>query len=43
VPLPEQGGFGGFIERVAERSFGAAFPMFRAADPALERAEGPGR
>ena len=41
MPLPEQRGFGGFIERVAERSFGAAFPMFREADPALERAEGP--
>jgi uracil-DNA glycosylase len=43
VPLPEraEGGFGGFIERVAERSFGAAFPMFREADPALERADGP--
>jgi uracil-DNA glycosylase len=41
VPLPEQGGFGSFIERVAERSFGAAFPMFREADPAHERAEGP--
>jgi hypothetical protein len=37
--LPEA--FGSFIERVAERSFGAAFPMFRAADPALERGEGP--
>ena len=42
MPLPEAGrGFGGFIERVAERSFGAAFPMFREADPALERADGP--
>ena len=41
MPLPESGGFGGFIERVAERSFGAAFPMFRLADPALERADGP--
>ena len=41
MPLPKQGGFGGFIERVAERSFGVAFPMFRLADPALERADGP--
>jgi uracil-DNA glycosylase len=39
APLPEA--FASFIERVAERSFGAAFPMFRSADPALERSEGP--
>ncbi len=32
-----------FIESVAERSFGAAFPMFREADPALEHADGPQR
>ena len=42
VPLPERWVRGGFIERVAERSFGAAFPMFREADPALERADGAG-
>jgi uracil-DNA glycosylase len=41
VPLPDEGGFGGFIERLAERSFGTAFPMFRQSDPAVERAEGP--
>ena len=41
MPLPEQGGFERFVERVAERSFGAAFPMFREADPELERADGP--
>jgi hypothetical protein len=40
-PLPDNDGFGGFIERVAERSFGAAFPMFREADAALERPGGP--
>jgi Uracil DNA glycosylase superfamily len=34
-------GFAGFIESVAERSFGAAFPMFRDADPALECADAP--
>jgi uracil-DNA glycosylase len=33
--------FADFIESVAARSFGAAFPMFREADPALECAEGP--
>jgi uracil-DNA glycosylase len=33
--------FAGFIERVAELSFGSAFPMFREADPALERADAP--
>ncbi len=38
MPLPD---FGGFVERVAERSFGTAFPMFRAADPALERRDAP--
>jgi hypothetical protein len=41
VRLPDPGGFAGFIESVAERSFGAAFCMFRDADPALERADGP--
>jgi hypothetical protein len=41
VRLPDQGGFAGFIESVAERSFGAAFCMFRDADPALECADGP--
>ena len=35
------GGFADFIETVAERSFGAAFCMFRDADPSLERDEGP--
>jgi uracil-DNA glycosylase len=39
VPPPE--GFARFIESVAERSFGAAFPMFREADPALERVDAP--
>jgi uracil-DNA glycosylase len=42
VPLPE-GAFGAFVERVAERSFGAAFAMFREADPALECADAPAR
>lgn len=41
MPPPDEGGFAGFIESVAERSFGAAFCMFRDADPALERAGGP--
>lgn len=41
MPPPESGHFAGFIESVAARSFGAAFPMFREADPALECAEGP--
>jgi uracil-DNA glycosylase len=41
VPAPPPEGFRGFIERVAERSFGTAFPMFREADPALECAEAP--
>jgi uracil-DNA glycosylase len=41
VHRPE--GFTTFIEEVAERSFGAAFCMFREADPALEHAEGPER
>ena len=40
MPPPEPG-FAGFIESVAERSFGAAFCMFRDADPSLERDEGP--
>ena len=43
MPLRKRGagGFADFIESVAERSFGAAFCMFRDADPALERDEGP--
>jgi hypothetical protein len=32
--------FAGFIEDVAERSFGAAFCMFREVDPVLEHADG---
>ena len=36
-------GFAGFIESVAERSFGTAFCMFREADPELEHLEGPAR
>jgi uracil-DNA glycosylase len=40
-PLPEAGGFRDFIETVAQRSFGAAFCMFRDADPSLERGHGP--
>ena len=39
MPLPEAD-FAGFVESVAERSFGAAFRMFREADPALECADG---
>ncbi|MDX6541192.1 MAG: hypothetical protein QOI71_2802, partial [Gaiellales bacterium] len=39
--LPGGPGFGAFVERVAERSYGTAFCMFREADPALERAEAP--
>jgi uracil-DNA glycosylase len=42
VPRPEAG-FAGFIESVAERSFGTAFCMFREADPALECADAPAR
>jgi uracil-DNA glycosylase len=38
VPRPD---FAAFIESVAERSFGAAFCMFRDADPALERPDAP--
>jgi len=34
-------GFARFIESVAARSFGAAFPMFREADPALECVDAP--
>jgi hypothetical protein len=34
-------GFARFIESVAERSFGTAFPMFREADPALECSDAP--
>jgi hypothetical protein len=44
VPLPDApggAGFAAFVERVAERSYGSAFCMFRDADPALECAEGP--
>jgi uracil-DNA glycosylase len=41
VPRPDPADFAGFIESVAARSFGAAFCMFREADPALECAEGP--
>ena len=44
APRPRSGtagGFRDFIERVAERSFGAAFCMFRDADPSLERDGGP--
>jgi uracil-DNA glycosylase len=33
--------FGAFVERVAERSYGTAFPIFRSADPALECVEAP--
>jgi uracil-DNA glycosylase len=40
VPLPDAG-FAGFVDRVAERSYGAAFCMFREADPALECREAP--
>jgi hypothetical protein len=43
-PLPDApggAGFAAFVERVAERSYGAAFCMFREAAPALERAEAP--
>jgi uracil-DNA glycosylase len=40
VPLPDAG-FAGFVERVAERSYGAAFCMLREADPALECREAP--
>ncbi|MDX6619337.1 MAG: hypothetical protein QOK36_1723 [Gaiellales bacterium] len=39
--LPGGAGFGAFVERVAERSYGTAFCMFREADPVLERAEAP--
>ncbi len=35
--------FAAFIEGVAQRSFGAAFCMFREADPALEHPAGPER
>ena len=41
--MPEPEGFAAFIESVAERSFGAAFPMFREADPALEQPDGAAR
>jgi uracil-DNA glycosylase len=41
APLPEARDFRDFIESVAERSFGAAFCMFRDADPSLERGDGP--
>jgi uracil-DNA glycosylase len=41
VPPPETPGFAAFVERVAERSFGSAFCMFREAVPALERPDAP--
>jgi uracil-DNA glycosylase len=41
LPLPEDGDFAGFVERVAERSFGAAFCMFREADTELECSDAP--
>ena len=42
MPLPDAGeGFAAFVERVAERSFGTTFCMFRDADPALECREAP--
>ena len=43
APVRRPEGFAAFIESVAERSFGAAFPMFREADPALEHADGAAR
>jgi len=41
VPPPDPGSYAGFLERVAERSFGTTFCMFRDADPALECLEAP--
>jgi hypothetical protein len=40
VPLPDAG-FAGFVDRVAERSYGGAFCMFRETDPELECLEAP--
>ncbi len=40
-PLAGATGFGAFIDRVAERTFGSAYCMFRDADPALECLEAP--
>jgi uracil-DNA glycosylase len=40
VPLPDAG-FAGFVDRVAERSYGGAFCMFREAHAALECREAP--
>ena len=41
MPPPDPGSYAGFLERVAERSFGTTFCMFRDADPALECLEAP--